>query len=390
MTSPMQSIRTSIQNMEHQKIGAVSRLGLGDPDVLPLWFGESDVSTPDFVVEAAKQAMDDGFTRYGDQRGDPALRAALKTYTDNLYNIDVDIDRISAISSGMASIMIAIQCLVNNGDNVVAVSPIWPNILHTVEIMGGHNKFARLDLTERGWKLDLDKLFAAVDERTKAIFIASPGNPSGWMASREEQQAILEFAREKGIWIIADEVYARIVYDRPVAPSFLEIIEPDDRVFVVNSFSKSWAMTGWRLGWLIAPKDLSITLAEMNGYNNTGASAFVQKAGIAALNEGGGFVRHMVERCRLGRDMVYQRLSALDKVHIVRPNAAFYSFFEVDGLTDSLGFAQDMVRDYKVGLAPGNAFGPGNDSFLRLCFANDTKLLSQALDRIEAAISDKF
>ena len=390
MTSPLQSIRTSIQNMEHQKIGAVARLGLGNPDVIPLWFGESDVPTPGFIIDAAKKAMDNGFTKYGDQRGHPHLRAALKSYTDNLYNIDVDIDRISAISSGMASIMIAVQCLVNNGDNVVAISPIWPNILHTVEIMGGHNKFARLDLTERGWTLDLDKLFATVDDRTKAIFIASPGNPSGWMASRDEQQAILDFARKKGIWIIADEVYARIVYDRSAAPSFLEIIEPDDRVFVVNSFSKSWAMTGWRLGWLIAPKDLSITLAEMNGYNNTGASAFVQQAGIAALTYGEDFIARMVERCRLGRDMMYQRLNALDAVNVVKPEAAFYSFFKIDGLEDSLGFAQDMVRDYKVGLAPGDAFGPNNESFLRLCFANDTKLLSQALDRIEAAIHDKF
>lgn len=379
-------VRQAIANMEQQRIGAVSKLAIGEPDVIALWFGESDLETPQFIREAAITALNAGETRYVNKRGIPPLREAIRAYTAKHWNVDIPLDRITVTGSGMTAIMIAVETLVNNGDNVVAVSPIWPNIFYAVETMGGECRHVRLDAREDGWLLDLDKLLGACDARTRAFFIASPSNPSGWMISREERQAILEFCRERGIWIISDEVYHRIIYDRPVAPSFLEIAEPDDPLYVVHSFSKSWAMTGWRLGWLIHPETLGDRMGDLSGINNTGATTFVQHAGVAAIRDGEQFVEEMRERCRRGRDLVFQRLGGMERVRLSRPDAAFYAFLSIDGLEDDLAFAQDLVLKHRVGLAPGSAFGPGNEGYLRLCFASAEDKLSVAMDRLELAL----
>jgi aspartate/methionine/tyrosine aminotransferase len=384
MTAP---IRRAIGEMENQRIGEVSRLAIGDPGVIPLWFGESDLVTPDFIRRAAVEAIEAGHTFYVNKRGIPGLRQAIGDYMLGQYGVALDLERITVTGSGMTAIMIAVETLVDNGDNVVLVSPVWPNIFYAVETMGGRCRHVRLGQTEAGWRLDLEALFAACDDRTRALFIASPGNPTGWMMSAEEQQAVLDFARRRGIWIIADEVYHRLVYDRPVAPSFLQIAEPDDALYVVHSFSKSWAMTGWRCGWLVHPAALGDRIGDLSGINNTGATAFVQHAGIAAIRQGEDFVAEMVERCRRGRDIVYQRLAGIDRVRIARPQAAFYAFFQVDGVADDLAFAKRLVREARVGLSPGTAFGPGNEGYLRLCFASAEPRLSEALDRLETAFA---
>jgi aspartate/methionine/tyrosine aminotransferase len=275
---------------------------------------------------------------------------------------------------------------VDNGDNVVMVAPIWPNIFYCTQTMGGESRYVRLDSTETGWQLDLDKLFDACDERTKAIFIASPSNPTGWLMEPEQQQEVLDFCRKRGLWIIADEVYHRIVYDRPVAPSFLSIAEPDDALYVVHSMSKAWCMTGWRCGWLVHPAELGDKMGDLSGINNTGATSFVQHAAAVALRDGEEFVAHGVERCRRGRDIVHQRLGGHDRITLAAPKAAFYAFPEIVGLTDDLAFAKQLVREHRVGVAPGSAFGPGNEGFLRLCFAKSDAQLSQAMDRIEAGL----
>lgn len=382
----MNRVRDVIENMQEQRIGAVSKLGIGDPSVIPLWFGESDVPTPDFIVEAAKQALDNGHTRYVNKRGIPELRAAIRDYMQNLYGISLAQERVTATGSGMTAIMIATETLVGNGDNVVMVSPIWPNIFYCVETMGGECRHVRLVEKAGGWTLDLDALFAACDERTKAMFIASPSNPTGWVMSRDEQQAVLEFCRERGIWIIADEVYHRIIYDREVAPSFLEIADPDDALYVVHTFSKSWAMTGWRCGWLIHPERLGERMGDLSGINNTGSTTFVQHAGVAAIRQGEPFIQSMVDYCRRGRDQVYQRLGSMNRVRLSPLEAAFYAFFSIDGVEDDLAFAQNMLREHKIGVAPGTAFGPGNEGFFRLCYAVSEDRMSEALDRLEAAL----
>jgi len=368
-------------------IAEVAMSVFGDPDVVPLWFGEGDLVTPAFVRNAAAKALQAGETFYTWQRGIPELRAALSAYTERLYGIKCPVDRISVTTGGMQAILLSCQLLLDPGDNIVIVSPIWPNITSAARLMRGEPKYVALDRQRDGsFKLDLQKVFDAVDGRTRAIFVNSPGNPTGWTMTSDEQRAILDFARKRGIWVMADEVYARLIYTRPVAPSFLELAGPDDPLIVLNSFSKPWAMTGWRIGWLTHPAALGDQIAKLVQINTSGVPAFLQRGAVAALEKGDAFITEMVERCRAGRELVFQRLSAQPRVTIARPEAAFYNFFSIDGVTDTMSFCKTLAKQYKVGLAPGEAFAAGGQGNIRLCFASGAEQLSRGLDRIEAAI----
>jgi aspartate/methionine/tyrosine aminotransferase len=381
------SLSRPIAELRDTHITEVAMSVFGDPEVIPLWFGEGDLVTPDFVREAAATGLRAGETFYTWQRGIPELRAALSAYTERLYGIDCPVDRISVTTGGMQAILLSCQLLLDPGDNIVIVSPIWPNITSATRLVRGEPKYVALDRKPDGaWKLDLQKVFDSVDARTRAIFVNSPGNPTGWTMSADEQRALLEFARKHGIWIMADEVYARLIYTRPVAPSFLELAGPDDPLLVLNSFSKPWAMTGWRIGWLTHPARLGEQFAKLVQINTSGVPHFLQRGAIAALEKGDGFISAMVERCRAGGELVFQRLSAHPRITIARPEAAFYAFFAIDGVSDTLAFCKSLAKDYKVGLAPGEAFGPGGQGNVRLCFASGAERLSRGLDRIEAAI----
>ncbi len=381
------SLSGPIASMSDTPITEVAMTVFGDPDVVPMWFGESDLATPDFVRAAAAAGLAAGETFYTWQRGIPELRKALSAYTERIYGISCPADRISVTTGGMQAILLSCQLLLDPGDNIVIVSPIWPNITSATKLMRGEPKYVALDRQpDGGWKLDLQKLFDAVDARTRAVFVNSPGNPTGWTMSAEEQKALLEFTRKRGIWIMADEVYARIIYTRPVAPSFLEIATPQDSVIVLNSFSKPWAMTGWRIGWLTHPAALGEQFAKLVQINTSGVPGFLQRGAVAALEKGDDFLNSMVERCRSGGEQVFQRLSAMPRITIARPEAAFYAFFSVEGVPDTMAFCKTLAQKYKVGLAPGEAFGPGGQGNVRLCFASGAERLSTGLDRIEAAV----
>ncbi|MBL28332.1 MAG: aspartate aminotransferase [Rhodospirillaceae bacterium] len=386
-TAPMDAIRGPVRRVIHDlqpsKIREVAHAGMGDPDVIPLWFGEPDQPTPAFINEAATRAMAEGHTFYTPNRGVPALIQAIARYMTGLYDRPIDEDRIIVTSAGMNGIMMVSEAIVDPGDNVVVLGPIWPNVFRTVEIMGGETRLVILDLEDGRWSLDLDRLFDACDDRTRALYINTPNNPTGWMMSAEEQRAVLEFARKRGIWVVADEVYARMVYDRPHAPSFIEIADPEDLVIVVNSFSKSWLMTGWRLGWLTGPASVMDVFEKLNEYNVAAPASMVQYGGIAAITEGEPLVAATVERYGRARDVVIQRLGAMRRVHLPRPEAAFYAFFSVEGMTDSLAFAKKALAETKVGMAPGIAFGPAGEGFLRICYAKSPESLSKAFDRLE-------
>lgn len=381
------AIRDRIRALETQQILQVSRLALGDTNVIPLWYGESDVETPDFICQRAGAALAAGETFYTHKHGIPELRAAISRYTTGLYGTVVEDERITVTSSGMTGIMLAMQMLVDAGDNVVIVGPVWPNAQATVEIMAGEPRTAPLRFGNEGWSLDLDQLMHRCDDRTRAIFVNSPGNPTGWMMEQEAQRALLEFCRKRGIWIIADEVYARIVYDRPVAPSFLAVAEPEDRLIVINSFSKSWAMTGWRLGWITYPVSCGEFVGNLIEYNTSGTPAFLQHAAVTAIEEGEPVVDSMVARCRAGRDVIGRCLADLPRIRYRPPDAAFYAFFAVDGMDNSLDFAKRLVHETGVGLAPGTAFGPEGEGWLRLCFARAPETLEQAVERLSPALA---
>jgi aspartate aminotransferase len=376
-------IRPAIASLEASLIGEVSKLGFGQPDVLPLWFGEGNEPTPDFICEAAAAALRAGETFYTFELGIPPLREALAAYETRLHAKPVEADRVAVTSSGMQGIFLTVQSIVEPGENVLVVSPVWPNIRAAIEIFGGEARDVALGRTnEGGFRLDLAALEAGLDPRTKAVFVNSPSNPTGWCASPDEARALLDFTRRHGLWLIADEVYARIVYDRSVAPSFLDLIEPDDRVVVINSFSKSWAMTGWRLGWVVVPRNWPKMLGKLVQYNTSGAPTFIQHAGLVAVTEGEDFIARMKDRYRAGRDLTVERLGHLPGVRLRAPDAAFYAFIQIEGLTDSLNFAKRILAETRVGLAPGAAFGLGGEGHLRLCFAASHDRLEPALDRL--------
>jgi len=361
---------------------------------VPLWLGETDLVTPPFIRQAAIKALEDGKTTYTNARGILPLREAIAAFHKRTSGADIDPERITIPGGAMLAVTSALQTVCETGDNVVIVSPIWPNIFQAAKVTGAEPRLVRLDEDwETGeWRLDMGKLFDACDERTKAFFLASPGNPTGWMMSAEEQKHILEFARARGIAIIADEVYGTLIYDDAShAPSFMTITDPEDALFVVNSFSKPWAMTGWRIGWQVHPLSLVPAEAAMAQCNNTGSTHFVQYGALAALSaEGDAFRASLLEHCRAGREVVDGWIKSQNRVRWMKPQGAFYGFLNIDGLTDSLKFCQRMVGEQKVGVAPGWAFSlgdPRDDSYVRICFAQDSARIGEGLARLGRGIA---
>jgi aspartate aminotransferase len=376
-------VRDAIHALPGSRIAEISALGMGDPSVIPLWYGEGDLPTPDFIGAAAAAALREGHTFYTYKAGLSELRSTIADYLTDLYRHPIDMGRIAVTSSGMTALMQIAEALIDPGDNLVILAPIWPNIAAAVGIMGGEPRFVPLNpIAGGGWRLDLERLFAACDSRTRGIFVNSPSNPTGWMIAEDEIAAILDFARRRGLWIISDEVYGRIVYGNRSAPSFLTQAEPDDRMLVVNSFSKSWAMTGWRLGWITMPPELMPIFEKLIEFNTSGSPTFLQHAAVAAIRDGEPFIESFVARCRTARDIAIDGLQSCRRVEVARPEGAFYAFFRVDGVTDSLAFAKEALSRTEVGLAPGSAFGPMGEEHLRLCFARDPETIATAIERL--------
>ena len=385
-TLDLSSLRGAVNDLRDTGIVEVATHGWGRQGLIPLWFGEGDVPTPKFISDAAHEAMLRGETFYTDQNGIEDLRTALRVYNKHMFDVDLSDARITLTNSGMMAIALAMQMMIEAGDEVVVVGPVWPNIYSTIELNEGVATHATVRLTEAGWHLDMDELFAAVTERTKAIFLNSPGNPTGWIIPAEDQARLLDFARERDIWILSDEVYHTLVFDRPIASSMLQIARPDDKVIAINSFSKSWSMTGWRMGWMVHPEGLGSTAAKLIQISTSGVPQFIQRAGIAALEGGDEVIADLRARCQIGRDIVFDRLEKWPRVRATRPNGAFYAFFAVEGMTDSVGFCKELIDRCNVGLAPGSAFGPSGEGYLRLCYASTPEKLHQAMDALGTVI----
>lgn len=283
----------------------------------------------------------------------------------------------------MNAVMLALHAVAAPGDNIVIIDPLWPNHAGMARLIGVEARHVRMDPTPAGWTLNMDMIRAAVTARTRAIVFASPANPTGAVISLTDLRALLDLGRERGLWIIGDEVYNRLVYDGRPAPSLHDLIEPEDRALVVQSFSKAWAMTGWRLGWLAHPPSLGPHLAMMTQFTTSGVPTFVQYAGVAALQQGEPFVGRMRDYCATGSAIVHDTLDSLNSVRTgPRPVAGMYAYFEIEGLADSKAAALEILRKAKVGLAPGAFFGPGSETYLRLCVARDPKILRRAMDRL--------
>jgi aspartate/methionine/tyrosine aminotransferase len=382
--------RQTVRDLGGSRIREVANAGIGLSGVLPFWFGEPDEVTPPFIRDAAKQALDEGDTFYTHNFGIPPLREAISAYLSRLHG-SVGTERIAVTSSGVSALMLLSQIIVNPGDRVVAVTPLWPNLQEIPKILGAQIVTVPLQFgkgVDKRWELDLQQLLDALTPGTKAVLLNSPNNPTGWVITREQQQAILAHCRKHGIWILSDDVYERLVYEGEgdgvqCAPSFLDIADPADRLVSAHSFSKSWLMTGWRLGWVVVPQAVMPDLGKLVEYNTSCAPGFVQRAGVVAIERGEDIITHTVERYRAARDFLYEKLNALPGITTPKPKGAMYLFFRVDGADDTLALCKRLVTEAKLGLAPGSAFGPEGEGYVRWCFASSIERLDDGVGRLE-------
>lgn len=379
-------MRPAIQNLEESKIREVANAGMGRSDVLAFWFGESDEVTPEFIRQAAIDSLQKGETFYAHNLGLPELREAVAAYASRLHP-KVTSDRIAITSGGVNALMLAIQMLVDAGDEVACVTPVWPNLTAQPLILGAKLRCVPLKPVNGAWTLDMDALLAAVTPSTKLLIINAPNNPTGWTLSRAEQQAIVEHCRKTGTWILADEVYERLYYEptpNGCAPSFLDVTQPDDRLVVVHSFSKSFLMTGWRLGWLVMPPAMTHHMGKLVEFNTSCASVFTQRAGQVALERTDEVTPRVVAHLKLCRDTLVPLLQAVPGVQVQPAKGGMYAFFRLEGQGDSLAVAKRLVAEAGLGLAPGNAFAPEAQGWLRWCFASrDPQRLAEGVKRLK-------
>jgi len=380
-------MRELISELPTSKIRLVANAGIGRDDVLAFWFGESDEVTPQPVREAAAESLRRGETFYAHNLGLLELREALAGYTSALHR-PVGVDRIAVTSSGVSALMIAMQALVSPGDEVVAVVPLWPNLVAQAAIMGARVKRVSLTPQAGAWRLDLQVLLDAITPATKVLLVNAPNNPTGWTLTRAEQQALLDHCRKTGTWIVADEVYERLYYadGAKAAPSFLDLAEPEDRVIVIHSFSKSFLMTGWRLGWMVLPPTLLDGVAKLIEFNTSCAPVFVQRGGLVAAGMADDFVPDLAARMKTCRDTLLPLLHALPGVSVASPLGGMYAFFRLEGQgDDSLTLAKRLVTEAGLGLAPGAAFGDEGEGWLRWCFASrDPQRLVEGVARLRS------
>jgi len=382
------SARPAVRALSASLIRAVANEGMSESDVLAFWFGEPDEVTPAFIREAGAASIARGETFYTQNFGIPPLRDAIAGYLASLHRPTVA-DNIAVTASGMSALMLTVEALVAPGDRVVVVTPLWPNLVEIPKILSANVETVALACREGEWSLDLDRLLRALTPDTRLLLVNSPNNPTGWTLRADEQQAILERCRQYGIWLVADDVYERLYYRdaAQAAPSFLDMADPDERVVSTNSFSKSWLMTGWRLGWIVAPRALMPDLGKLIEYNTSCSPAFVQHAGLAAISQGEPTVARTRERLRHARDFLVNELRKLPGIEVAPPAGAMYAFFRVDGLADSFAFCKRLVHEARLGLAPGSAFGSEGEGYVRWCFASDEARLADGVARLARALA---
>ncbi len=380
--SLIDSVRTEARLAPVSGIEAIVNYGRGRAGLIPLWAGEGDLPTPEFIARAAKKSLDAGETFYTWQGGMPELRESLARYHRRNFGMDFSADEFIVTVGGMQAITLALETTVGAGDEILYLTPAWPNLAAAAAIRGATPVAVPLADSGNGWSCDIEKLEAAVTPKTRAIFVNSPSNPTGWSADRETLTAILDLARRHNLWIIADEIYALFHFGGGRAASFMDIMEPEDRILFVNTFSKNWAMTGWRVGWLRCHPSLGRMYENLVQYSSSGVAEFMQRGAIAALDEGDAFVASQIERAQKARDIVCAALAKTGRARFSVPPGAFYLFFAVDGVTDSRQAAFDIIDKVAVGLAPGTAFGPGGEAYLRLCFHRRLDQVEEAAERL--------
>ena len=381
-------MRQAILDLQASRIRDVANAGLGRSDVLAFWFGESDEVSPEFIRQAAIDSLQSGETFYAHNLGLPELRLAISAEMQHRHGAGIGMDRIAVTSGGVNALMLAMQAIVNPGDEVVVVTPVWPNLTSQPVILGAQLKTVCLEPHHGRWTLPMEKLLQAVTSRTKLLVVNSPNNPTGWTLTQAEQQTLLDHCRRTGTWILADEVYENLYYlpsANRCAPSFLDIAAPEDRLVVAHSFSKSFLMTGWRLGWLVMPAFMTEHMGKLIEFNTSCASVFVQRAGVVAMQRAADIVPQVVTQMQACRDRLFAELGAIPGLDLAVPDGGMYAFFSIPGLTDDVQTAKRLVAEAGLGLAPGSAFAPEAQGWLRWCFASqDQGRLGEGASRLKA------
>lgn len=382
--------RPAVRALGASRIREVANAAMGRDDVLAFWFGEPDTVTPEFIRRCGSDSLARGETFYSHNLGLSELREALARYSNALRGRG-DPARIAVTNSGMSALAIAEQALLSPGDRVVVVVPVWPNLTEGPRIMGAQVHGVPLSFGSGGWTMDLQRLIDALTPSTRMLLLNSPGNPTGWTMSGEQQRAVLEHCRRQGIWVLSDDAYERLYFGSVQglarAPVLADQAHADDRLLTANTFSKTWQMTGWRLGWIDAPAPLVPDLAKLIEFNTSCAPVFVQRAGITAVEQGEPDVAAFVQRLRAGRDALCEGLRQLPGVRVVPPQGAMYAFFSVDGVADSLAFCKYLASQHGLGLAPGVAFGAEGEGFVRWCFASSPSRIAQGLERFAKGLA---
>ena len=356
--------------------------------VMGLWAGEGDLATPDFISQEAARALAAGETFYTWQRGLPEVRDALAAYHTRLYGRAFDADEFYVTGSGMQAIQTALAMTSGAGTEVIIPTPAWPNAAAAAGVIGAKPVMVPMSFGNNGWTLDFERLTSAITPRTRAFVVVSPSNPTGWTATHDDLKFLLALARRNNLWIIADETYARFWYGGgPRAPSFYDVIAPEDRIIFVNTFSKNWAMTGWRMGWMALHPSLGQVVENLIQYSTSGVAQFMQRAGVVAIEKGEDFVNSQVARIRKSRDIACDILGRTGRCRFTVPQGAFYLFFSVDGETDTRKLVFRLIDEAQVGLAPGTSFGPGGENFLRVCYARDPDQVADAMTRVAAVLT---
>jgi aspartate/methionine/tyrosine aminotransferase len=380
--SLLATIPSRISGLAASQIADIADLAREDPSVIKLWIGEGDLPTPDFISAAAEKALRAGHTRYTYSRGIPSLHQALNAYHKRHFGVDIGAERFTVTPGGVNAIMQCFQAILEPGDEVIVPVPAWPNTMEIIRILGASVVPVSYRIDTGSFRLELEDVCAAVGPRTKAIAINSPSNPTGWIMPYDQMLALRDFARAKRLWLLSDEVYSHFDFERSMAPSFLQICESTDRLFVTNTFSKNWCMTGWRMGWIVFPQGMTRVFDNLSQYNSTSVATFLQYGAVAALNEGDAFIKSFVARTATARKIVCSALDGLPGTRVFWPQGTFYFFFAVEGLDDAYELALRILKQARVGLAPGSAFGPGGEAYLRVCYAVEPSLIEEAAYRL--------
>ncbi len=372
----------------HSRIRELGELAMSMDGVLRLFFGESNLPTPGYIKQAAAAALASGYTFYTENAGLPSTREALARYYARMHRVTIDPrTELVVTASGVQALNVAIRCLLDPGDEALVLTPAWPNGSAIVQMSNAVPVHVPHPLGGGRYRIDLEAIERATTPRTRLLLYTSPSNPTGWTATEDEQQQLLDLCRRRGLWLLADEVYERLYWRREgageAAPSILRRVSRDDAVVVVQSFSKSYCMTGWRVGWMVARADVAARAAQLNEFIISHAPSFAQRAAETALDEGETELAEMLERLRVNRDFCLAALRAMPGIRTPEPDGAFYLFPRIDGLTDSFEFCRRLLVEHKVGLAPGVAFGSGGEGSVRICYAAERPILEEAMERLD-------